>query len=164
MLTLLYDCTIFEPGTGYLRKVVAYEVNPQQVSSEKSSRDIFFLNENSLYTISGYGMCTSILSIRALLMLSLPRYKTVNPIDLRHGRDQWLCKFRGTKETLCMRKSFKPHKIFLGSPAWLPFHCLAHQYGRREVMRKRCYKAVAVAYERWLSMCGSSYLVLTAKI
>ena len=30
-------------------------------------------------------------------------------------------------------------------------------------MRKRSYKAVAVAYDRWLSMRGSNYLALTAK-
>ena len=30
-------------------------------------------------------------------------------------------------------------------------------------MRKRSYKAVAVAYEKWLSMRRSNYLPLTAK-
>lgn len=64
----------------------------------------------------GYGMCMSILSLKVLRMLCLSRYKTVNPIDLFHARDQWLCKFRGTKEGFFVRKSFNPHRIFWVRP------------------------------------------------
>ena len=64
----------------------------------------------------GYGMCISILSLKGLRMLCLSRYKTVNPIDLFHARDQWLWKFRGTKEGFFVRKCFNPHRIFLVRP------------------------------------------------
>ena len=59
----------------------------------------------------GYGMCISILSLKVLRMLCLSRYKTNNPIDHFYARDQWLCKFRVTKESFYVRKSFNPHKI-----------------------------------------------------
>jgi len=74
----------------------------------------------------GYGMCISILSLKVLRMRCLSRYKTVNPIDLFHARDQWLCKFRGTKESFYVRKSFNPHRFFLASPALPSFHCFTH--------------------------------------
>lgn len=64
----------------------------------------------------GYGMCISILSLKVLRMLCLSRYKTVNPIDLFHACDQWLCKFRGTKEGFFVRKFFNPHRIFWVRP------------------------------------------------
>ena len=46
-------------------------------------------------------------------------------IECFHSRGQYLCKFIGTKESVCIRKEFNSHKIGLG-----------HQYGRRDVMWK----------------------------
>ena len=46
-------------------------------------------------------------------------------IERFHSRGQYLCKFIGTKESVCIRKEFNSHKIGLG-----------HQYGRRDVMWK----------------------------
>ena len=46
-------------------------------------------------------------------------------IERFHSRGQYLCKFIGTKESICIRKEFNSHKIGLG-----------HQYGRRDVMWK----------------------------
>ena len=43
-----------------------------------------------------------------------------------HSRDQRLCKFLGTKESVYIRKEFNSHRIGL-----------EHQYGGRDVMRKR---------------------------
>ena len=49
------------------------------------------------------------------------------PIDLIllienfHSRDQHLCKFIGTKETVYIRKMFNYQDRF-GTPTWLPFH------------------------------------------
>ena len=40
-----------------------------------------------------------------------------------HSRDQHLCKFIGTKESVYIRKEFNSHRIGL-----------EHQYGRRDVM------------------------------
>ena len=42
------------------------------------------------------------------------------------SRDQLLCKFIGTKESVYIRKEFNSHKTGL-----------EHQHGRRDVMRKR---------------------------
>lgn len=67
-----------------------------------------------------YGMCISILSLKVLRMLYLSRYKTVNPIDLFHARDQWLCKFRGTKESWENRE-----KIFQSSQDFFEFTRMA---------------------------------------
>ena len=64
----------------------------------------------------GYGMCISILSLKVLRMLCLSRYKTNNPIDHFYARDQWLCKFGGTKEGFFVRKFFNPHRIFWVRP------------------------------------------------
>jgi len=51
-----------------------------------------------------------------------------------HSRDQQLCKFIGTKESVYIRKDFNSHRIGLvhqygrqfivfGTPMWPPFHC-----------------------------------------
>ena len=36
------------------------------------------------------------------------------PIECFHSRDQHLCKFIGTKESVCIRKEFNSHRIGLG--------------------------------------------------
>ena len=45
-------------------------------------------------------------------MLCLSRCKTINPIGLFHARDQWLCKFRGTKESFYVRNLSIPTGFF----------------------------------------------------
>ena len=44
-------------------------------------------------------------------------------------------------------KRVKLPEDFLGTPTWLPFHCLEHQYGRRDVMWKRSIACIMP----WLS-------------
>ena len=44
-------------------------------------------------------------------------------IECFHSRGQHLCRFIGTKESVCMRKEFNSQRIDLG-----------HQHGRRDVM------------------------------
>ena len=51
--------------------------------------------------------------------------KIRHSIERFHSRGQYLCKFIGTKESVCIRKESNSHKIGLG-----------HQYGRRDVMWK----------------------------
>ena len=51
------------------------------------------------------------------------------PIECFHSRGQHLCKFIGTKESVCIRKEFNSQRIVLG-----------HQYGRRDVMWKHSIK------------------------
>ena len=46
-------------------------------------------------------------------------------IECFHSRGQHLCKFIGTKGSVCIRKEFNSQRIVLG-----------HQHGRRDVMRK----------------------------
>ena len=48
---------------------------------------------------------------------------SANRIECFHSRDQHLCKFIGTKESVCIRKEFNSQRIGLG-----------HQHGRRDVM------------------------------
>ena len=46
-------------------------------------------------------------------------------IECFHSRGQHLCKFNGTKESVCIRKEFNSYRTGLG-----------HQHGRRDVMWK----------------------------
>ena len=54
-----------------------------------------------------------------------------------HSRGEDLCKFIGTKESVCIRKEFNSHRIGLGHQHGRCFIVLGHQYGRRDVMCKR---------------------------
>ena len=52
-------------------------------------------------------------------------YVTDKYIECFHSRGQHLCKFIGTKESVCIRKEFNSQRIGLG-----------HQHGHRDVMWK----------------------------
>ena len=58
------------------------------------------------------------------------------PIECFHSRGQHLCKFIGTKESVCIRKEFNSHRIGLGHQHGCRFIVLGRQYGRRDVMWK----------------------------
>ena len=55
-----------------------------------------------------------------------------------HSRGQHLCKFNGTKESVCIRKEFNSHRTGLGHQHGRRLIVLGHQYGRRDVMWKHC--------------------------
>ena len=55
-------------------------------------------------------------------------------IECFHSRGQHLCKFIGTKESVCIRKEFNSHRIGLGHQHGRRFIVLGHQYGRRDVI------------------------------
>ena len=57
-------------------------------------------------------------------------------IECFHSRDQHLCKFIGTKESVCIRKEFNSHRTGLGHQHGRRFIVLGHQYDRRDVMWK----------------------------
>ena len=56
-------------------------------------------------------------------------------IERFHSRGQHLCKFIGTKESVCIRKEFKT--IVLAHQHGRRFIVLEHQFGGRDVMWKR---------------------------
>ena len=58
-------------------------------------------------------------------------------IERFHSRDQHLCKFMGTKESVYIREEINSHRIDLEHQHGCRFIVLGHQYGRREVMWKR---------------------------
>ena len=58
------------------------------------------------------------------------------PIECFHSRGQHLCKFIGTKESVCIRKEFNSHRISLG-----------HQHGRGSTFPR-------VAGDGWRVMGG----------
>ena len=60
----------------------------------------------------------------------------VHTIECFHSRGQYLCKFIGTKESVCIRKEFNSQRIGLGHQHGHRFIVLGHQYGRRDVMSK----------------------------
>ena len=55
-------------------------------------------------------------------------------IESFHSRGQHLCKFIGTKQSVCIRKEFNSQRIGLGHQHGRCFIVLGHQYGRRDVM------------------------------
>ena len=57
-----------------------------------------------------------------------------------HSRDQHLCKFMGTKESVYIRKEINSHRTGLGHQHGRRFIVLEHQYARRDVMWKRSKK------------------------
>ena len=58
------------------------------------------------------------------------------PIERFHSRGHHLCKFIGTKESICKRKEFNSHGTGLGHQHGRRFIVLGHQCGRRDVMWK----------------------------
>ena len=61
-------------------------------------------------------------------------------IECFHSRGQHLCKFIGTKESVCIRKEYNSQRIGLGHQHGRRFIGLGHQYGRRDVMWKHSIK------------------------
>ena len=85
-------------------------------------------------------------------------------IECFHSRGQHLCKFMGTKESVCIRKEFNSQRIGLGHQHDCRFIVLGHQYGRRDVMWKhpitlprkhffehetRCFKLLRREFKLW---------------
>ena len=64
----------------------------------------------------------------------LARLASLAQIECFHSRGQHLCKFIGTKESVCIRKEFYSHRTGLGHQYGRRFIVLGHQYGRRDVM------------------------------
>ena len=60
------------------------------------------------------------------------------PMERFHSRGQHLCKFIGTKESVCIKREFTSHRTVLLHQRGHRFIVLGHQYGRRDVMRKHC--------------------------
>ena len=63
-----------------------------------------------------------------------------------HSRGQHLCKFIGTKESVCIRKEFNSHRTGLGHQHGRCFIVLGHQYGSRDVMWKHSIDALEAIY------------------
>ena len=57
-------------------------------------------------------------------------------IDCFHSRGHYLCKFIGTKESVCIRKEFNSKRTGLGHKHGRRFIVFGHQYGCRDVMWK----------------------------
>ena len=51
-----------------------------------------------------------------------------------HSRGQHICKFIGTKESICIKKEFNSQMTVLGRQHGRSFIVSGHQYGRRDVM------------------------------
>ena len=67
-------------------------------------------------------------------MLVNPTKHQAMIIECFHSRGQHLCKFIGTKGSLCIRKEFNSQRIVLGHQHGRRFIILGHQYGLRDVM------------------------------
>ena len=82
--------------------------------------------------------------LRALTFFPLPNVLTTKiglwgeesemDIECFHSRGQHLCKFIGTKESVCIRKELNSQRTGLGHQHGRRFIVVGHQYGRRDVM------------------------------
>ena len=89
-------------------------------------------------------------------------YITATTIECFHSRRQHLCKFIGTKESVCIRKEFNSHRTGLGHQHGRRFIVLGHQDGRRDVMWKHSIVTRAML---WLNhRVKKSTLLLTMKL
>ena len=61
-----------------------------------------------------------------------------------HSRGQHLCKFIGTKESVCIRKEFNSHRTGLGHQHGRRFIVLGHKYGCRDVMWKHTISCIKI--------------------
>ena len=79
------------------------------------------------------------------------KWPVVDFIECFHSRVQHLCKFIGTKESVCIRKHFNSQRIGLGHQHGRRFIFLGHQYGRRDVTWKHSVmqNAAIVCYKHW---------------
>ena len=66
--------------------------------------------------------------------LMLGKARKDRPIECFHSRGQHLCKFIGTKGSVCKRKEFNSQRTGLGHQHGRRFIVLGHQYGCRDVM------------------------------
>ena len=55
-------------------------------------------------------------------------------IECFHSHGQHLCKFMGTKESICIRKEFNSHRTGLGHQHGHRFIVVGHQYGHHDIM------------------------------
>ena len=74
-------------------------------------------------------------------------------IECFHSRGRNLCKFIGTKGSVCIRKEFNSQRTGLGNQHGRRFIVLGHQYGRRDVMWKHSMDT-AKLYVQFFSSLG----------
>ena len=72
---------------------------------------------------------------------------TLQAIECFHSLGKHICKFIGTKESVCIRNEFNFQRTGLGHQHGRRFIVLGHQYGRRDVMWKHSIRTqMAGAY------------------
>ena len=82
-------------------------------------------------------------------MLHVHRLSFVNHnIERFHSLGQHLCKFIGTKESVCVRKEFNSHRTGLKQQHGRRFTILGHQYGGRDFMWTHSVYSETSLYER----------------
>ena len=91
---------------------------------------------NSVETLALAADCLWSRKVKRLKII-LRRQKELNRAGRFHSRDQHLCKFMGTKESVYIRKEINSHRIGLEHQHGRRFIVLERQYGRRDVMWKR---------------------------
>ena len=71
-----------------------------------------------------------------------PTSHKATTIECFHSRGQHLCKFIGTKESVCIRKELNSHRTGLGHQHGRRFIVLGHQYGCRDVTWKHSIRTL----------------------
>ena len=88
---------------------------------------------------------------------ALLAFAKILSIECFHWRGQHLCKFIGTKESVCMRKEFNSHRTGLGHQHGRRFIVLGHQYARRDVMWKHSIGFFSLSLSLSLKTIISTY-------
>ena len=131
--------------------LITWEVRKQYVNvdgSHSSTRDITL----------GVPPGSSIFScIRKWPPLGTTEHRSRH-IECFHSHGQHLCKFIGTKESVCVRKEFNSQRSGLGQQHGRRFIVLGHQYDRRDVMWKHsiCRWSYDALFH-WLQISTSGY-------
>ena len=98
-------------------------------------------NQGQIILLSGvstrrFYLANQLVMLRLKVHALTKHLQSTQGIECFHSRGQHLCKFTGTKESVCIRKEFNSHRTRLGHQHGRRFIVLGHQYGRRDVMWK----------------------------
>ena len=101
-----------------------------------------------LYSVNGVRKCVTwvLLIYRYLSSFFYIPWYIHCLIECFHSRGQHLCKFIGTKESVCIRKEFNSHRTRLGHQHGRRFIVLGHQHGRRDVMWKHSIHLIVFSF------------------
>ena len=122
----------------FFEREVMYDLKNEHeciIRFKSSRRSREFLNLY-VYTTASFFNGFKISDIDQFILALIFRFGVIFGLKIVcfHSRGQHLCKFIGTKESVCIRKEFNSQRTGLGHQHGRRFIVLGHQYGRLDVM------------------------------